>query len=47
MSSIRITRGKPYVEEVARVAKESACVFPLLGICSKLKDSNPDYKYLT
>jgi len=40
-------QGKPYAEEVARMAKESACIFPLLGICSKLKDSNPDCKCLT
>ena len=46
-SSISITRGKPCVEEVASVARESACVFPLLGICSKLKDLNPDRKFLT
>ena len=46
-SSTRITRGKPYAKEVARIAKESACVFPLLGICSKLKDLNPDWKCLT
>ena len=42
-----MTWGKPCVEEVARVAKESACVLPFLGICSKLKDSNPYYKHLT
>ena len=46
-SSIRITRGKLCVEEVARVARESVCVFPLLRICSKLKDSNLDCKCLT
>ena len=43
----RITRGKLWAEEVARVAKESAWVFPLLGMCSKLKDSNLDCKFLT
>ena len=45
-SSIRITRSRPYAEEVARVAKELTCVFSFLGICSKLKDSNPDCNYL-
>ena len=33
-------------EEVASMAKESAWVFPLLGMCYKLKDSNPNYKCL-
>ena len=46
-SLTRMTQGKPYVEEVARVARESACVFPFLRICSKLKDSNLDCKCLT
>ena len=46
-SSIRITRGRLCSEEVASMARESACVFPLLGMCSRLKDSNPDYKCLT
>ena len=46
-SSIRITRGRLCAEEVASVAKESACVFPLLGTCSRLKDSNPNCKCLT
>ena len=46
-SSIRITRGKLCAEEVASVARESACMFPLLGTCSKLKDSNLDSKCLT
>ena len=32
-----ITRGKSCAEEVARVARESAWIFPLLGICDKLK----------
>ena len=45
-SSIRITQGKLYAEEVASVARESACIFPLLGTCSRLKDSNPDCKCL-
>ena len=35
-----ITQGKFCAEEVASMAKESACALPLLGICSKLKDSN-------
>ena len=39
-SSTIITRGKLCAEEVARVAKESVWVFPLLGICDKSKDSN-------
>ena len=39
-SSTSITRGKSYVEEVARVAKESAWVFPFLGIYDKSKNSN-------
>ena len=42
-SSIRITRGKLYVEEVVSVVRESACVFLLLGMCSRLNDSNLDY----
>ena len=29
------------------MAKESACVFPLLGICSKLKELKRDYRRLT
>ena len=45
--STRITRGKFCAEEVARVAKESACMFPFLGTCNKLKDSNPNCKCLT
>ena len=52
-SSTSITRGKSCVEEVARVARESAWVFPLLGTCNKSKDSNsvcmrltwPKYSY--
>ena len=39
-SSTIITQGKFHVEEVARVAKESARVFSPLRICDKLKDSN-------
>ena len=46
-SSIRITRGKLCVEEVASVARESAYVFPLLGTCGRLNDSNLDCKCLT
>ena len=46
-SSTMITRGKLYAEKVASVAKESPCVFPLLGTCNRLKDSNPDCKCLT
>ena len=46
-SSTSMTRGKSCVEKVARVARESACVFPLLGICNKLKDSNSNCKCLT
>ena len=29
------------------MARESACVFPLLGSCNRLKDSNPDCKCLS
>ena len=39
-SLIIITQGKFCAEEVARIAKESAWVFPLLGICDKSKNSN-------
>ena len=46
-SSTRMTQGKSCAEKVARVARKSACVFPFLGICSKLKDLNPNYKCLT
>ena len=35
-SSTRITWSKLYTEEVARVVRESACVFLLLRICSKV-----------
>ena len=46
-SSTRITRDKSCAEEVESMAKESACALPLLGICSKLKESNFDYIHLT
>ena len=46
-SSTRITRGKLCAEGVASVVRKSACVFLLLGIYDKLKDSNPDCKCLT
>ena len=46
-SSIRITWGKLYAEEVASVARELAYVFPLLGTCSRLNDSNLHCKCLT
>ena len=39
-SSMKITRGKFCVEEVACVARKSAWVFPLLGKCCRLNDSN-------
>ena len=39
--------GRLYAEEVASVVRESACVFPLLGICNRLKDSNLNCKCLT
>ena len=39
-SSTSITRDKSYAEEVARVAKEFAWVFPLLEICDKSRNSN-------
>ena len=39
-SSTSITWGKSCAEEVARVAKESAWVFPFLGIYNKSKNSN-------
>ena len=38
-SSMRITWGKFYTEEIASVARESAWVFPLLGMCCRLNDS--------
>ena len=46
-SSIRIIRGKLCTKEVTSMARESACVFPLLGTCSRLNDSNLDCKCLT
>ena len=46
-SSIRITWGKLCAEDFASVVRELACVFLFLGICNKLKYSNPDYKCLT
>ena len=46
-SSMRMTRGKPYAEEVARVANESACVFPFLEMCDTSKDSKSNCKCLT
>ena len=46
-SSIRITRGKLCTEEVANVTRESTYVFPLLGTCSRLNNSNFDCKCLT
>ena len=45
-SSMRITRGKFCAEEVASVARESAWVFPLLGMCYRLNDSNFSYRCL-
>ena len=39
-SSIRITRGKFCAEKVDSVARESAWVSPLLGMCYRLNDSN-------
>ena len=46
-SSIRITRGKLCAKEVTSVARESTCVFPLLGMWSRLNDLNFDWKCLT
>ena len=46
-SSIRITQGKLCTKEVASVVRELACVFPVLGTCKRLKDSNPDCRCLT
>ena len=37
-SLISITRGKSCAEDMARVAKEPAWVFPPLGICDKSKN---------
>ena len=39
-SSTSTTQGKSRAKDVARLAKESAWVFPLLGIYDKSKDSN-------
>ena len=38
-SSTRMTRGRLWVEVDASVARESACVFPLLGMWCRLNDS--------
>ena len=46
-SSTRMTRGNLRVKVVVSVARESACVFPLLGMCNRLKYSNPNCKCLT
>ena len=46
-SSTMITWGKLCAEEVVGVVRESAYVFLLLGICGKVKDSNPDCNYWT
>ena len=45
--STRITRGRLYAEKVASGARESAWVFPLLGMFCKLKESKPNCKCLT
>ena len=45
-SSMRITQGKFWAEEVASVARESAWVFPLLRMCCRLNDSNFSCKCL-
>ena len=29
------------------MARESACMFPLLGMCNRVRDSNLDFKCLT
>ena len=42
-SSTRMTLGRPYFEEVAKVARESAWVFLLLGIYCIEKDSKSYY----
>ena len=41
-----MNRGKLWPDEVASVAKESAWVFPFLGMCSKLKESKLDHRHL-
>ena len=46
-SSTRIIPGRSCAEDVARVASESACVFPLLETCVRLKDSKSDCRCLT
>ena len=46
-SFIRITRGKLCTEEVVSVARELACAFSLLGMWSRLNDSNFDCRCLT
>ena len=46
-SFTRMTWGKFRAEEVASMVRESTCVFPLLGMCNRLKDSNSDCKWLT
>ena len=46
-SFARMTWGRLCAEEVVSVAKESAYVFPLLGMCDRLKDSHLDYWCLT
>ena len=45
-SSTRMTRGRLWAEEDASVARESACVFPLLGMWCRLNDSNFDCRSL-
>ena len=45
-SSMRITRGKFCADDVASVARESARVFPLLGMCCRLNDLNFSYRCL-
>ena len=46
-SLTRITWGKFCAEEVANIIRESACALPFLGMCSKSKESNSDYRHLT
>ena len=45
-SSTRMTQGRLCAKEVARVDRESACVFLLLEIWCKEKESNPNCKSL-
>ena len=40
ISFMRITQSKFCAEEVASVARESIWIFPLLGMCCRLNDSN-------